>query len=146
MNRCQRYRESPLLDLTLTAQAAAHGQGKQVQATPLPPAGTAPTIQAPFRCPVPGCAAHSPDYPGWVSFNGQKAHVNGHVLGVLPGRPPDEWMAKRATCAECGKLVSKSVAGHIHRTCLAANLQAKSQSQKLTGHMLTKECMSIHVP
>ena len=77
-----------------------------------------------YLCPVPGCRSGSAETHrtgGWKSFSSLRSHVDAHLLGQLPGKPPAEWMTSGgwAKCRECGKLVSTRFCNHMHPTCVA---------------------------
>jgi len=81
-------------------------------------------------CPVSGCRAADPhSHPYWTSMAGMRAHINAHLLGVLPGKPPDEWMTAGnfTSCGHCNKLVSRRCANGMHRTCWANISSTRSQ-------------------
>ncbi len=54
-------------------------------------------------------------------MTGLRPHIDGHLLGILPGRPPQEWVdaGNWAQCGRCSKLVSRRCLGGMHRTCHA---------------------------
>ena len=73
-----------------------------------------------LQCPVAGCpAADSTRHPGWASFAGLRPHIDCHLLGSIPGSPPQEWMdqGRWNACRICGKLVSRTCANGVHRRC-----------------------------
>ena len=97
-------------------------------------------------CPVPGCPkAIGGRYQGWeTDGQGLRAHVDAHLLGQLPGLPPEPWMSRRGmvVCRLCGRMVSRRCNNGIHRTCLARELvrqppqMAQAQDTMDTGDEL----------
>ena len=44
-----------------------------------------PGVAAQMHCPVPGCvAASGSGHAGWETFAGLRAHLDAHILGLLP--------------------------------------------------------------
>jgi hypothetical protein len=73
-------------------------------------------------CPVLGCAAsHAAGPGGWRTMQRLRAHVDGHMIGTIPGRPPATWLAEHRlqACGHCGKSVSGTAAHAMHRRCWA---------------------------
>ena len=82
---------------------------------PLPP-----EVRRSLHCPVIGCPAADPAIdPGWPSVDGQRGHVDLHLIGELPGKPSPEWLAERnlTTCVVCGFSASRRVHGGVHSRC-----------------------------
>lgn len=92
--------------------------------------------QAKHQCPVAGCCyAAGGRHPGWTTFQSARAHIDAHLLGLLPGLPPDAWMSQNnwTRCSVCTKLVSKRCNGGIHHNCMAERLSGFSAGQSCSG-------------
>ena len=79
-----------------------------------------------------GClASQDAHHAGRESFAGLCAHVDAHLLGVLPGRPPPDWLRTHnlVSCRICSKLVSRRCHGGFHRTCAASAFAARPPPQ-----------------
>ncbi len=71
-----------------------------------------------LNCPVQGCAAaDSSRHSGWLSAVALSSHVDGLVLGCIPGRPEANWFDQQRLVAgaQSGKLVSTTSATTMHR-------------------------------
>ena len=71
-------------------------------------------------CPIVGCCRHARGTrPGWNTVAGLRAHVDQHLSGELPGRPPEQWFREHrlACCRVCGLSVSTRIQGQIHPRC-----------------------------
>ncbi len=124
-------RDLPMAPL-LPSGAAASAEGTtglsqdleqmHVGTTLAPPSPATRPAADRFYCPVPGCReADRSRRPRWTTFVGLRPHIDAHILGILPDRPPQEWMdaGNWTACRWCSKLVSKRCLGGIHRTCHA---------------------------
>ena len=49
------------------------------------------------------------------------SHIDGHLLGIIQGQVPPEWMAARGwvVCPHCDKSASASRMGGVHDSCAA---------------------------
>lgn len=96
------------------------------------PSGSSPRL----HCPIKVCVAHSSsEHNGWETFAGLRAHVDAHLLGLLPGAPPQDWLRARNVvgCRERGRLVSRRCNGGARRTGEATQLAARPQPIHLPG-------------
>ena len=102
--------------------AAASGLSQDVAAFSL---GAPATSTALHFCSVPGClSAAGGRRPGWeTDGQGLRNHVDAHLLGQLPGLPPETWMNNRrmVVCRICGRMVSRRCNNGMHRACLASD-------------------------
>ena len=101
--------------------AAASGWSQDIAALIL---GALATLTALHFCPVPGClSAAGGRRPGWeTDGQGLRNHVDAHLLGQLPGLPPETWMNNRRTviCKICGRMVSRRCNNGMHCACVAS--------------------------
>ena len=89
------------------------------------PASSSTQMPMVHHCPVPNCKSGlAAGGKGWKSIAGLRSHVDSHLLGQLQGLPPQEWMQKtnNTACRLCGRLVSISCNGGVHKTCLGREM------------------------
>ena len=82
----------------------------------------APNRPARLYCPVRSCAASDPTRNAdWMSLSALRSHVDGHMLGITPGRVPQAWLDghRLKACSDCGKTVTTTIANGMHRKCWA---------------------------
>ena len=74
-------------------------------------------------CPVSGCAGSaSGRHHGFSSQDSLRVHLDGHILGTIPGVPDQDWLAERRLrpCTWCRKLLIRGVCNNtMHRRCFA---------------------------
>jgi hypothetical protein len=73
------------------------------------------------HCPVGGCfCSAGQGHPGFGA-EALKAHVDGHLLGIMQGQVPVEWMSSRGwtVCPHCNKSSAASRRGGVHDSCAA---------------------------
>ncbi len=73
------------------------------------------------NCPVAGCCCSAGQgHPGFGK-EALKAHVDGHLLGIVEGQVPVDWMEARGwvVCPHCNKSASGSRRGGVHESCAA---------------------------
>ena len=78
------------------------------------------------HCPVSSCHASRADlHAGCQSLGSLRVHVDAHLLGALPGMPPQEWLQRHnvAICPHCGRSVSRRCNNGAHRICMAQQLR-----------------------
>ena len=106
--------------------AASSGLSQDMAALNL---GVPQTSAALHYCPVPGCiSAVGGRRPGWeTDGQGLRNHVDAHLLGQIPGLPPESWMNNRrmVVCRVCGRMVSRRFSNGMHRACLAADVRPR---------------------
>ena len=81
--------------------------------------GDAPGVSK-LLCPVIGCpCADASRDPGWNSDDSLRRHVDLHLVGELPGKPPVQWLQDRnlTACLVCGFSASRRIHGGIHSSC-----------------------------
>ena len=87
------------------------------------------TSAALHYCPVPGCiSAAGGRRLGWeTDGQGLRNHVDAHLLGQVPGLPPESWMNNRRMvgCMVCGRMVSRRFYNGMHRACRAADVRPR---------------------
>ena len=101
--------------------AASSGLSQDMAALNL---GVPQTPAALHYCPVPGCiSAAGGRRPEWeTDGQGLRNHVDAHLLGQIPGLPPESWMNSRrmVVCRVCGRMVSRRFNNGMHRTSHAS--------------------------
>ena len=72
-------------------------------------------------CPVVGCCCSAGSgHPGFGA-EALKAHIDAHLLNVLEGQVPQEWMAAKgwSVCPHGSKSASSNRRGGVHESCAA---------------------------
>ena len=104
------------------------------------PAGSPASQSNRLYCPVATCPAHDQHrHSGWMSIAGLRAHVDGHMLGMIPGAIPSDWLTQNRLqpCRQCGKTVSVSVGNGMHRRCAARAMSAQAGQSHPPGRSQT---------
>ncbi len=72
-------------------------------------------------CPVSGCFCSVGSGHTGMGAEALKTHVDDHLLGIIEGQVPAEWMRARGwvICPHCSKSASSSRRGGVHETCAA---------------------------
>ena len=73
------------------------------------------------HCPVAGCPCSAGSgHPGFGA-EALKAHIDAHLLNVLEGQVPQEWMTAKgwSVCPHCSKSASSNRRGGVHESCAA---------------------------
>ena len=97
----ERPRRSAASASASTGPAAAAAAAVDV---PMPDAEVDDDMGQVEHCPVSSCHASRADlHAGWQSLGSLRVHVDAHLLGALPGMPPQEWL-QRHNLAICPKL------------------------------------------
>ena len=80
------------------------------------------------HCPVSCCPAHDPSgHPGFRNLETMGSHLDGHVLGIVSGLIPLDWLSQHRLnpCRYCGKLLIRGVGNGMHRKCWAAHASTR---------------------
>ena len=89
------------------------------------------------HCPVVGCcSAAGQGHPGFGQ-EALKAHVDGHLLGIMEGQVPLDWMGARGwvVCPHCCKSASGGRRGGIHDSSAAHARSMLNSIRDEWGHL-----------
>ena len=94
-------------------------------------------------CPVGGCpAANRERQRPWRTLPALRAHVDSHLLGVLPGSPSKEWLLQHrwVTCGGCNRLLGANATSGWHRKCWAQQQRTRiEEAEDGTGETSTMD-------
>ena len=84
------------------------------------------------HCPVEGCCySAGRGHPG-LGKAALKAHIDAHLLGILEGQVPTDWMVNKGwvVCPHCGKSASANRMGGVHDSCAARARATQSRNER----------------